>query len=79
MFCGTGPDADRLSGMMQDAWTAFAHTGNPSCSSMGDWPEYGKERYTMIISKKCHVEKSIYESERKIWEKAGPINLNNML
>ena len=79
MFCGTGPVVERISGQMQDAWTAFAHTGNPSCESIGEWPEYGKERKTMIISEDCHVEKAIYEEERKIWEKAGNVNLNNML
>lgn len=79
MFCGKGPAADRLSEQMQDAWTAFARTGNPSCESMGKWPEYGTERKTMIISDDCHVEKAIYEEERKIWEKAGNVNLNNML
>ncbi len=78
-FCGTGPAADRLSERMQDAWTAFARTGNPSCDSMGKWPEYGTERNTMIIAEDCHVEKAVYEEERKIWEKAGPVDLNNML
>jgi para-nitrobenzyl esterase len=78
-FCGTGPDADRLSEAMQDAWTAFARTGNPSNNLMGAWPEYGKERNTMVISKVCHVEKAVYETERKIWEQAGEIDLNRML
>ncbi len=78
-FCGTGPDAERLSDRMQDAWTTFARTGNPSCKSIGNWPEYGEDRNTMIISRDCHVEKAIYEAERKIWEKAGDIDLNRML
>lgn len=79
IFCGTGPAADRLSKQMQDAWTAFAHSGNPSCESMGKWPEYGTERKTMIISDDCHVEKAVFEEERKVWEKAGPVDLNKML
>ena len=79
MFCGTGPAADRLSERMQDAWTAFARTGDPSCKSIGIWPEYGTERKTMIISDDCHVEDAAYEEERKVWEKVGPVDLNKML
>jgi para-nitrobenzyl esterase len=79
MFCGTGPAADRLAERMQDAWTAFARTGDPSCESIGDWPVYGTERKTMIISEDCRVEKAVYEEERKIWEKVGSVDLNKML
>lgn len=78
-FCGTGPAVDKLSEQIQDAWTAFAHTGNPSCESFGEWPEYGTERETMVISEECHIEDAVYEEERRIWNKAGPVNLNNML
>ena len=78
-FCGTGPAADKLSGQMQDAWTSFARTGNPSCEGIGEWPVYGTERNTMIISEECHVEKAVYEEEREIWKKVGPVDLNNML
>jgi para-nitrobenzyl esterase len=53
---------------MQDAWTAFARTGDPSCKCTGTWPEYGKNRMTMILGKKIHVEKAPYEDERKAWE-----------
>ncbi len=78
-FCGTGPAAEKLSRQMQDAWIKFARTGNPSCESIGKWHEYGTSRNTMIISEDCHMEKAIYEAERKIWEKAGPIDLDRML
>jgi para-nitrobenzyl esterase len=36
-FCGTGPDADALSRKIQDAWTTFAYTGDPSCKSLTTW------------------------------------------
>jgi len=68
MLCGTGPEADKLSECMQDAWIAFAKTGNPSCKCMGDWPVYGKDRNTMIIGKNNHVEVAPYEAERAAWE-----------
>ncbi len=67
MMCGTGPEADKLSASMQDAWLAFAKTGNPSTKSMGEWPAYGKDRMTMIIGKNSHVEAAPYEMERAAW------------
>jgi para-nitrobenzyl esterase len=67
-FCGTGPDADKLSRCMQDAWLAFARTGDPSCESIGKWPVYGEERLTMILGRDCHVEAAPYEDERRIWD-----------
>jgi para-nitrobenzyl esterase len=68
-FCGTGPEADKLSRCMQDAWLAFARTGDPSCESIGKWPVYGKKRMTMILGKNCHVEEAPFEDERRVWEK----------
>jgi para-nitrobenzyl esterase len=67
-FCGAGPDTDRLSMGMQDAWAAFAHTGDPSCKTIGKWPPYGKHRMTMILGKDCHVEEAPYDDERSAWE-----------
>jgi len=69
MFCGSGPDADKLARLMQDAWLAFARTGDPSCESVGKWPVYGSKRLTMILDKKCHVEAAPYEEERLAWQK----------
>jgi len=69
MFCGSGPDADKLSQCMQDAWLAFARTGDPSCKSIGKWPVYGSKRMTMILDKHCRMEAALYEEERKAWEK----------
>jgi para-nitrobenzyl esterase len=67
MFCGTGSDADKLAGCMQDAWIAFARTGDPSCECTGKWPVYGKERMTMVFDKNTRVESALYEEERKAW------------
>ena len=68
MFCGSGPAADKLAKCMQDAWLAFARTGDPSCESAGKWPVYGSKRQTMIFDKKCRVEAAPYEEERKAWD-----------
>lgn len=67
-FCGTGADAAKLSRCIQDAWIAFARTGDPSCESIGTWPPYGDYRVTMILGKDCHVEEAPYEGERRAWE-----------
>jgi para-nitrobenzyl esterase len=67
-FCGSGPDADALSQKMQDAWAAFARTGNPSCKSVGQWDPYGNCRATMILDKECRLEDAPYEEERAVWD-----------
>lgn len=69
MLGGSGPDVDRLTQCIQDAWLAFARTGDPSCESIGKWPVYGKDRMTMILDKDCHVESAPYEGERSAWDK----------
>jgi para-nitrobenzyl esterase len=66
-FCGSGPDADRLSGTIQDAWLAFARSGDPSGESPGRWPPYGSRRLTMMLGRDCHVEAAPYEDERRAW------------
>jgi len=67
-FHGSGPVADRLSDDMQDAWLAFARTGNPSCESLGDWLPYGQNRTTMIFGEKSGLEDAPYDGERRAWE-----------
>lgn len=67
-FCGTGAEADALSLAIQDAWTAFARTGNPSCEQLGEWKPYGKERNTMILDTVCRIEKAPLEEERAVWD-----------
>jgi para-nitrobenzyl esterase len=53
---------------MQDAWTTFARTGDPSCESLGKWPDYGKNRRTMLLGEECRVEDAPYDEERRVWE-----------
>lgn len=68
MFCGTGPAADKLSECMQDAWIAFARTGDPSTKALGSWPVYGDKRMTMLFDKDCQVAAAPYEQERATWD-----------
>ena len=55
---------------MQDAWLAFARTGDPSCEGLGQWPVYGERRETMMLREKCEVEEAPLEDERSIWDSA---------
>jgi para-nitrobenzyl esterase len=76
-FCGTGPTSDRLSQSIEEAWTAFARTGSPSGGSMGTWPAYGDERWTMMIDTQSHAEAAPYDDERRAWDEVG--ELSNVL
>ncbi len=68
-FTGEGPEAIALSEKMQDAWLAFARTGNPSTGGLGDWPTYdSRRRATMVLGSATAVEDGPYEPERAYWE-----------
>lgn len=68
VFCGTGPDADKLCACIQDAWVSFARTGNPGGKTIGEWPPYGEKRLTMLLEKDCHTEAAPYEDVRSVWD-----------
>jgi para-nitrobenzyl esterase len=71
-FAGQGPAADALSGLMMDAWLAFARTGDPAHSGLGEWPAYEpSRRATMAFGPDTHVEDAPYEEERQLWEAAS--------
>jgi para-nitrobenzyl esterase len=67
-FTGNSPEAESLAVKIQDSCTAFAHTGDPSCESVGKWPEYGTSRMTMIFDKNTRVEIAPFEEERSAWD-----------
>jgi para-nitrobenzyl esterase len=77
-FCGTGPEADRLSRGMQDAWVSFARTGNPSCKALGEWPQYCDDRASMIFDRNSRVEKAAYEEERQVWDSMEVLDYSSM-
>jgi para-nitrobenzyl esterase len=71
-FAGTGPVVERLATEIQDAWLAFARNGNPSCETLGAWPEYEtSRRATMILGAKSGAENAPYEGERRAWDAIG--------
>jgi para-nitrobenzyl esterase len=67
-FTGNGIEQQSMAIKMQDSCVAFARTGNPSCESIGTWPEYGIERNTMVFDLKTRVKKAPYEEERRAWD-----------
>lgn len=64
-FAGTGPEVERLSANMMDAWIAFARTGDPSHEGIGRWDPYDAERrLTMVFDRECGLEGDPYGEER---------------
>ena len=71
-FTGEGPAALHLSEQMQDAWLAFAKTGDPAHGELDPWPPYdGERRATMVLGKECWVEDAPFEDERAVWDDVG--------
>ncbi len=44
-----------LAGQMQDAWIAFARTGDPAHPGMPAWPRYAADRQVMLFDSPSHV------------------------
>jgi para-nitrobenzyl esterase len=60
---GRGPDADRLAARVQDAWVAFARTGDPG------WAAYDPaKRATLLLGRECALESDPMREERRFWE-----------
>jgi para-nitrobenzyl esterase len=69
-FAGTGPDVERLSRDMMDAWLAFARTGDPTAKSVGAWSAYDDaKRPTMVFDTKfSRQEDDPFGEERRALE-----------
>jgi para-nitrobenzyl esterase len=68
-FAGTGPAAEKLATQMQDAWLAFARSGDPSNESTGEWKRYDEaHRPTMIFGANTKLEDAPRDEERRAWE-----------
>jgi para-nitrobenzyl esterase len=65
---GDTPEARALSERMQDAWIAFARTGNPATEHLPPWPAYEpSHRTTMIFGEEVAAVDAPYEPERAFW------------
>jgi para-nitrobenzyl esterase len=68
-FVGAGPEAERLSRAIQGAWLAFARSGDPRHSHLGDWSPYHPEgRSTQILGPECKLVNAPFEEERRFWD-----------
>jgi para-nitrobenzyl esterase len=70
-FSGSGPAVDALATSIQDAWIAFARSGDPSGGALGPWAPYGAARETMILGEESGMESAPNEEERAAWEAVG--------
>ena len=62
-FCGAGPKADKLATEMQDAWAAFARSGDPG------WAPYtSSRRTTMVFGEKSEPVDAPRDEERRAWD-----------
>jgi para-nitrobenzyl esterase len=59
----------QLAHSMQDAWAAFARTGDPNCASLPAWPRYEpEERMVMSIADESVLLRDPDAAVRGIWE-----------
>ena len=67
---GTGPAAEAASRALQDAFIAFAKTGDPNCPSIPRWTPYTlPTRETMIVDAQCRMESNPRGWEREFFAK----------
>ncbi len=48
-FAGTGPEVERLSGEMMDAWLAYARRGDPAHPSIAPWSRHEPARRATMV------------------------------
>ena len=69
LFAGSGPDVDRLTKAMMNAWLAFARTGDPNHEDLPLWTCYDEEqRPTMVFDRQCALTDDPLGQERRAWE-----------
>jgi para-nitrobenzyl esterase len=67
-FSGSGPEAERLSEVMMDTWTAFARSGDPSHAAIPAWPRHDATRPTMILDRASRLELAPRDRTLRAWE-----------
>jgi para-nitrobenzyl esterase len=71
LFAGSGPEAEHLATVVQDAWTAFARDGEPTTGALGGWPAFdGVRASTMVLGSPCGVEDAPRAEELGCWAPA---------
>lgn len=71
-FTGEGAGVEALTDRMQDAWLAFARTGDPGTVEL-PWPTYEADRrQTQRLGPVCETVDAPREPERAIWDQVLP-------
>ena len=69
---GGGPRALAMAQVMSPAWTAFAHTGDPSTAQLA-WPAYDLDRRTtMLFDETSRAAPDPFRAQRMFWD--GQVN-----
>jgi para-nitrobenzyl esterase len=72
-WLGASPRAQRLCDRMQDAWIAFARSGDPGHERLPHWPAYSElDRSTMVFDGECTLREDPHARARSFWELATP-------
>jgi para-nitrobenzyl esterase len=67
-YTGNGEDRRALSNLVQDAWIAFAKSGDPNHPGLPAWPVYRADaRATLVFDEITTVEDNPRAAERSIW------------
>lgn len=68
-FVGEGPAVEKLSLEMQDAWTSFARSGDPSHAGLGSWPAFDPARAaSMVFGPESRVVDGPQQDELAFWQ-----------
>ena len=69
LLTGSRPDKYELASVMSDAWSAFAHKGDPSHPGIPEWKPYTiDKRAIMIFDVPCRLESDPFREELDAWD-----------
>jgi para-nitrobenzyl esterase len=74
LLTGAGPEVQELSTQMQQAWLAFARTGDPSTPELASWPAWdAHQRSTMVFGPRTGVVEAPRDAELAVWQRYRPL------
>ena len=74
LFTGGGVEVKQLSTQMQQAWLAFAHSGDPRTRVEGGWPPWDpRKRTTMVFGHQTGAVDGPRNEELSVWERYRPL------
>jgi para-nitrobenzyl esterase len=69
VFLGDGPSPIELADQVQDAWIAFARSGDPNTADLPEWPPYDEvRRATMQLAEPCQLVEDPDGVTRRLWD-----------